>query len=142
MKIVTEISLENFEAWSGAINTLDRIRNAGKCDALEAELEMQYPDGMTDTELNDLLWFDSDWCYEACGMRSESAIREELEEAKERLEGLEQEFEEEAEELREEYDNAEDVENAVDDLWRGIYADEADELRERITELEEELDNL
>lgn len=142
MKVYSEISLENFEAWSGAINTLERIRNAGKCDLLESVLEKAYPDGMNETQLNDILWFDDEWCYEMCGMRTESEIREEIEEAEARLEELKEEFEEEAEELREEFDSAEEAENAVDDLWRGVYADEAEELKEKIRELEEELEEI
>ena len=35
MTIKSEISLENFQAWSGAISTLNRIINEGKCDQLE-----------------------------------------------------------------------------------------------------------
>ena len=141
MKIYSEISLENFEAWSGAVNTLDRIRNAGKCDLLESVLEDAYPEGLSETGLNDILWFEPDWCYEMCGMRCESEIREELEEAREELESLKEEFEEECEGLRVEYD-LEDIENAIDDLWRGVYADEAKELEEKIAELEEELENI
>ena len=142
MKIYSEISLENFEAWSGAINTLERIRNAGKCDVLESILEFEYPDGLSETELNDLLWFDPDWCYEACGMRSESEIREELEEANDRMEELHEEFEKEAEELREEFDNAEEAEEAVERLWHEVYEGEMAELQEKVEELEEELENL
>ena len=142
MKIYTEISLENFEAWSGAISTLERICNAGKCDLLESVLEEAYPDGMDETQLNDILWFDDEWCYEMCGMRTESEIREEIEEAEARLEELKKEFEEEAEELREEFDSAEEAENAVNDLWRGVYADEVEELEEKIKELEEELEEI
>ena len=60
MTIKSEISLENFQAWSGAVSTLNRIINEGKCSQLEFMLEELYPDGMTDTQLNDLLWHDSD----------------------------------------------------------------------------------
>ena len=51
MTIKSDISLENFEAWSGGKSTLDRIINEGKCGELESMLEDLYPDGMTDTEL-------------------------------------------------------------------------------------------
>ena len=50
MTIKSEISLENFEAWSGGKYTLNRIINEGKCSQLEAILEDLYPDGMTNTE--------------------------------------------------------------------------------------------
>ena len=64
MRIYSETSLENFEAWSGAVNTLDRVREAGKCDELETILEDLYPDGMSETELNDLLWFEPETVFE------------------------------------------------------------------------------
>ena len=71
MKIYSETSLENFEAWSGAVDTLDRVREAGKCDELETILEDLYPDGMSETELNDLLWFEPKTVYEWLGIEEE-----------------------------------------------------------------------
>ena len=71
MKIVSEISIADFDAWSGARNTLDRIIEEDKCDTLEAILEDLYPDGMTDTQLNDLLWFESETVFEWCGITDE-----------------------------------------------------------------------
>ena len=59
MKITSEISLRDFEGWSGAVNTLNALTDEQK-DDLEAILEEIYPDGMDETSLNDLLWFDSD----------------------------------------------------------------------------------
>ena len=64
MIIKTEMSLSQFCAWSGAVDTLDRIIEEGKCEELEAMLEDMYPEGMTDTELNDLLWFDWENVFE------------------------------------------------------------------------------
>ena len=71
MRIYSETSLENFEAWSGAIDTLGRVREAGKCDELESILEDLYPDGMSETELNDLLWFEPETVYEWLGIEEE-----------------------------------------------------------------------
>ena len=71
MKIYSETSLENFEAWSGAVDTLDRVREAGKCDELESILEELYPDGMSATELNDLLWFEPETVFEWLGIEEE-----------------------------------------------------------------------
>lgn len=71
MKIYRETSLENFEAWSGAVNTLDRVKEAGKCDELESIIEELYPDGMSETELNDLLWFEPETIYEWLGIEEE-----------------------------------------------------------------------
>ena len=71
MKIYSETSLENFEAWSGAVDTLDRVREAGKCNELESILEELYPDGMSETELNDLLWFEPETVFEWLGIEEE-----------------------------------------------------------------------
>ena len=71
MRIYSETSLENFEAWSGAVDTLDRVREAGKCDELEFILEDLYPDGMSETQINDFFWFDFDTIREWLGIKDE-----------------------------------------------------------------------
>lgn len=86
MRITYELDLNSFQAWSGAVDTLERIQREGKCAELENVLEELYPDGMTETELNDLLWFDSESVYEWIGIRSEEQIEKEIEEAEEELE--------------------------------------------------------
>ena len=68
MKIIAETNLANFEAWSGAVDTLNHIINEGGCEQLEAVLEDIYPDGLTDTQLNDILWFEPEWCFEMAGV--------------------------------------------------------------------------
>ena len=152
MKIYSETSLESFEAWSGGKDTLDRIIAEDKCDQLEAILEELYPDGMTDTQLNDLLWFEPDTVYQWVGIRTESEIRFELEEAREELESLKEEFEdavsEEAEEINSNREIAgmnelddEEMEKLRSKLWKD-YAEDAAELEEKISELEEELENI
>lgn len=89
MRIYSELDLNTFEAWSGAVNTLDRIRREGKCEELESVLEENYPEGIDETELNDLLWFDSETVYEWVGLQTESEIESEIEEAKSELADLE-----------------------------------------------------
>ena len=66
MKITGEISLRNFEGWSGAVDTLNTLTDDQK-DALEANLEDLYPDGMDESSLNDLLWFENDSIAEWLG---------------------------------------------------------------------------
>ena len=68
MKITSEISLKNFKAWSGAKDTLNKLIELDKCEELEFILEDLYPDGLTETELNDILWFDDEWIYETLGI--------------------------------------------------------------------------
>ena len=71
-----ELDLNSFEAWSGARDTLDRIREEGMCEQLEFILEDMYPNGMTETELNDLLWFEPETVYEWLGIEDEEEDEE------------------------------------------------------------------
>ena len=68
MKITSEMSLKNFKAWSGAKDTLNKLIELDKCDDLEFILDDLYPDGLTDTQLNDILWFEDEWIYETLGI--------------------------------------------------------------------------
>lgn len=134
MTIKSDISLENFKAWSGGRNTLDRIINEGKCDELESMLEDLYPDGMTDTELNDLLWFDSNTVFEWLGIRTYDQIKEELEEKKEELDNLLEEYHE--------YEMDEDeTKEELESIWEEDFKDSVETLKEEIAELEEELED-
>ena len=71
MKITSEMSLKNFKAWSGAKDTLNKLIELDKCDDLEFILDDLYPDGLTDTQLNDILWFDDEWIYDTLGIEEE-----------------------------------------------------------------------
>ena len=135
MKVYFEINIADFKAWGGAINTLDRIIAEDKCDELEAILEDLYPDGITETELNDLLWFDDETVLGWLGIRTESEIRSELAEAKEELEEFKQNY----------ADDCEDEDMTVEEkikLWKSNYEDDVLELEEKISELEKELENI
>lgn len=131
MKITRELDLRSFEAWCGAKYTLERIQREGKCEALEFELEMIYPEGMTEMQLNDLLWFDPDFCYKLVGLRTEEQIRDEIQEKKDRLDEIEAELE----------NYADDVDITIEELeeYKAEYKNEITELKEEIEELEEEL---
>ena len=70
MKYYVEENFSDFEPWSGAVSTWQRIMDEGKADEAERYLEEIEPeDGWTKTAINDLLWFDSDSVYKALGMR-------------------------------------------------------------------------
>ena len=71
MKIMTETTLRGFNAWSGAIETKKIILDAGLEEEFEMLIDECYPDGLTDTQLNDLLWFESDWILENLGVEVE-----------------------------------------------------------------------
>ncbi len=79
MTIVHELSVWDYEPWSGAVDTYERICKEGKLDLLEQILDDTYPDRemITDTELNDLLWFEADSVYEWLGMQTDEEIEEE-----------------------------------------------------------------
>ena len=134
MTITYELDLSSFQAWSGAKDTLDRIQREGKCAELENILEELYPDGMTETELNDLLWFDSESVYEWLGIRSEEQIKKEIKEAEEELDEVQSnlEYDLDDDELTTE-ERAEIIEG---------YQPDIDEIKERIADLKEELSEL
>ena len=71
MKITTETTLRGFNAWSGAVATKELIISLGLEEEFEMLIDELYPDGLTDTELNDILWFDSDWILESLGVEVE-----------------------------------------------------------------------
>ena len=71
MIIKTETNLRNFKAWSGAIETKKIILDLGLEEEFEMLIDECYPEGLTDTELNDILWFDSDWILENLGIKEE-----------------------------------------------------------------------
>lgn len=68
MKIWQDISLSEFTPWAGAVDTYKYLEEQGVLDALEFALDDLYPDGMSETTLNDLLWFDAEWVYEMLGI--------------------------------------------------------------------------
>lgn len=66
MKIYTEDSLRNFDFWSGARDTVKYLTDE-ELDTIESILEDSYPDGMSDTEINDFFWFEDDTIAEWLG---------------------------------------------------------------------------
>ena len=134
MTITYELDLERFEAWSGAKETLERVQREGRCGELENILEELYPEGMTETQLNDLLWFDSESVYEWLGIRSEEQIKKEIKEAEEELAEVQSNLE----------DDLDDDELTTEERAEIIesYQPDIDEIKERIADLKEELENI
>lgn len=71
MKLYKDFEADTFEAWSGAVDTLDRILEEGKGEELEELLDEIFPDGAEETEVNDLLWFDDEYVFEMLGIKTD-----------------------------------------------------------------------
>ena len=66
MKYTVEQSLRNFQFWSGAKDTAEQLTEE-QFDQIESVLEDCYPDEITDTQINDIFWFEDDWIAECLG---------------------------------------------------------------------------
>jgi len=67
MIIYKEQRASDYKAWSGAVETLERIKYLGLEDSFNNLIEELYPDGIDETQLNDILWFEEDWIFEMLG---------------------------------------------------------------------------
>ena len=70
MKIYKEESLRNFEFWSGAKENAKEFTDE-QLDQIEAILEDMYPEGMDETQINDLFWFEPEKLREWLGIEGE-----------------------------------------------------------------------
>lgn len=57
MKIYREESLSGFEFWSGAKDFAEKLTDT-EFDQIEDNLTGLYPDGMDETQINNLFWFE------------------------------------------------------------------------------------
>ena len=64
-------------SWSGAVDTLKTIMKNNLEDELMHHLEEIFYEGATDTEINDYLWFESDYIFEVLGINEEEEEEEE-----------------------------------------------------------------
>ena len=79
MKVYSEINLKDFNTWAGANSTKDELFEY-ELDNLEVQLEDYFRcEAISETELNDILWFETDFVAECLGFNS----WEELVEARE-----------------------------------------------------------
>ena len=58
-------------AWNGAVDTLYIISNEGKENDLMEFLDIVYPDGVDEIELNDFLTFEDDYIFNELGINLE-----------------------------------------------------------------------
>jgi hypothetical protein len=75
MTIRNEISIANFDFWAGAKYTAKTL-TLEQLDIIDAMLEELCPDGMTETELNDFFWFDTDTIADWLGFEDWEALEE------------------------------------------------------------------
>ena len=68
MKVYSEINLRDFKAWSGAIQTKNKILETEKEEEFEEYINECFPNGIDATMLNDILWFDNETIYEILGI--------------------------------------------------------------------------
>ncbi len=74
MKIYREMNtFEKLQemVWSGAVDTLNEIIKYEKKDELMELLEEIFPEGASETEINDFLWFDNEYIYECLEITKE-----------------------------------------------------------------------
>lgn len=71
MKVYEELNLKDFNAWSGATITKERIIKEGKEEEFEELIEELFPNGISATELNDLLCFDDEYVMDTLGIEVE-----------------------------------------------------------------------
>ena len=67
MKITTEQSIANFDFWSGAKANAAEL-TLSQLNEVESILEDLYPDGINETQLNDIFWFDFETVKEWLGI--------------------------------------------------------------------------
>lgn len=82
MKVTYEFILSEFKAWSGAVETLEKIRefdltHHGAMNAAQQYIEECLGDEATEGEINDMLWFDDDAILDAIGYYEEPTEDEE-----------------------------------------------------------------
>lgn len=83
MKVYKECnSIYDFEFWAGAENTISSICAANKEDEFWDFIEEYFDgyDSISETELNDFVWFESDYIYEHIGLTEDGELPEDEEE--------------------------------------------------------------
>ena len=75
IKIYRESDLTDFEFWSGAKDTVKYLTDAD-LRQISSILEDSYPEGITETEVNDIFWFEDDWIAEMLGYENFEELME------------------------------------------------------------------
>jgi hypothetical protein len=69
VKVYRETNLTDFDFWSGALDRVKYLTDDELIQMSDILCELN-PDGMTETEINDIFWFEEDWIAEMLGFNS------------------------------------------------------------------------
>ena len=69
MKLIMDFI--HYQPSEGAIDTYSLIDCHNKLEDLDRLITEYYPDGLAETELNDILWFESDWVLSSLGIEDD-----------------------------------------------------------------------
>ena len=67
MKVTSETALRGFDFWSGAKDFAAKL-TCTELDTVESILEDIYPEGLTDTNINDYFWFEDELICDWLGL--------------------------------------------------------------------------
>ena len=67
MKTFTETNLSSFDFWSGAKDNANELTTE-QLEQIDAILSDAYPEGMSETSLNNLFWFEFDEVLKLIGL--------------------------------------------------------------------------
>ena len=69
MKLIMDFS--DYQPWAGARTTYALIDCHDKLDELDDLISECYPDGLTEGQLNDVLWFENEWVLRNLGIEDD-----------------------------------------------------------------------
>lgn len=125
MYYTVEFDITSFEFWGGATSTIEDVRKAYKMNELESLIEDVFSDreNVSETDINDFVWFEEDMIKEYLGIQEElseserfTAIVESLDRYAEYFdEDLGEDFAKQAKENHEKYiyDEIEDTDDKL-----------------------------
>jgi len=68
MKVYSELDLKSFKFWSGAKETA-ALLSFEELDTMEQEIEALFIEELSETAINDLFWFDTEFIEECIGRK-------------------------------------------------------------------------
>lgn len=68
--------LGEFNPWSGANHAWGKIIGAGLGEEFIQELSRICPEGIDEDDLNDMLWFDEEYCFSLIGLDKDGNLPE------------------------------------------------------------------